>query len=237
VLSKTDLQSYLQCARKLWLERHRPEVADADDSSGRRRAVDGNMVGEKSRQQLGDDFIWPAGLDDKLLAAEGAKVELLSSPTKAAAEFPMVHGGLYARADALLPEGGGYVLRETKGSGFPLKKDKVTPDSPEAHHLDDVAIQAWVMTQSGLSLSRSELNLLNNRWRYPGNGDYSSLFRQMDVTQEIADRVAAVPRWVGEAQVLVDGPEPHIAIGKHCKSPHPCQFQGYCEALSPNEVG
>jgi hypothetical protein len=70
----------------------------------------------------------------------------------------MFRDGLYARADALIPApGGGYILRETKASTFPLKKNKVTPDKPEEHHLDDVAIQAWVYQTAGWPLAGADI--------------------------------------------------------------------------------
>ncbi len=119
MLSNSNLQSYLQCRRKLWIEHHRPDLAAAGDNMIRRREMDGNLVGEMSRAQLGKDFIWPPGHDDKVAAAEEAKLLLSQSPDLSAAEVPMVHGGLYARADALVADGAGYVLRETKASSFP----------------------------------------------------------------------------------------------------------------------
>jgi hypothetical protein len=67
------------------------------------------------------------------------------------------------------------VLRETKASTFPLKNDKTTPAAPKEHHLNDLAIQVWVMRESGLPLKRAELNLLDSQWRYPGRGFGSGL--------------------------------------------------------------
>lgn len=233
MLTKSDLQSYLQCPRKLWLERNQPSAKDADDSSVRRRIFDGNLVGEKAREQLGRGFLWPPAKDDRLAAAKAAKELLSQAPEKPAAEVPLLRAGVYARADALVPENGKYILRETKASTFPLKKDKITPSSPEESHLNDVAIQAWVMSDSGLPMAGYQLNLLNNRWRYPGNGDYSGLFRQMEVTGQIASRLDAVPSWVEHAEAALSGNMPEQRIGKHCSDPHDCQFQGYCQALEP----
>ena len=236
MLSKSNLQSYLQCARKLWLEQHKPELADADRSSTRRRELDGNLVGEMARLQLGNDFIWPPGGADQVGAAEEAKGLLQQWPGLSAAEVPMVHGGLYARADALVRDESGYALRETKASSFPLKSDKATPDKPGEHHLDDVAIQAWVMSHSGLPLTRVELNFLNSRWLYPGDNDYAGLFRRMDVTAEIAGRLASVPSWVEAAEKVLGGDLPKIPTGKHCSSPYDCQFQTHCQTLEPPTV-
>ena len=233
MLSKSNLQSYLQCRRKLWLERHSPELADADDSATRRREIDGNLVGEKARSQLGKDVIWPPGCDDHTMAAETAKSLLNQSPGRSAVEVPMVHGDLYARADALVRENDGYVLRETKASSFPLRADHTTPGRPEEHHLSDISIQAWVMSESGLPITRSELNLLNSRWRYPGNGDYSGLFRQLDVTEDIVDRVAAVPSLVQDAVQILNGGMPEIQTGRQCHAPYECPFLEHCRKFDP----
>ena len=231
MLTKSDLQSLLQCKRRLWLEHHRPDLIPQDVPVLYRRAVDRQIVGEKARAQLGPGFLRPPGHADLGVTAEHAKALLIATPGTPAAEFPMAHGGLYARADALLPEGASYVLRETKASTFPLKKDKVTPDAPEEHHLDDVALQAWVMEGSGLPMNRAELNLLNNQWRYPGGGDYGGLFRQMDITAEVQARKANVPGWLADAQAVLTGAMPDTQTGRQCKEPYPCPFRAHCETL------
>jgi hypothetical protein len=233
MLAKSDLQSLLQCPRKLWLERHRPELIPRDDPTLYRRATDGNIVGQKAREQLGSDLIWPRVGEDKTAGAEAAKAMLGAVPQRPAVEVPMVHNGLYARADALVPEGGRYVLRETKASTFPLKNDKVTPGVPEEHHLNDVAIQAWTMEGSGLPLARVELNLLNHRWRYPGAEDYSGLFRRMDVTAEAHRRKDQVPAWIEQAQATIAGSMPQVVTGRQCSDPYECPFRDHCETLDP----
>jgi hypothetical protein len=233
ILSKSDLQSLLQCQRKLWLDRYKPELISKDDSSLNRRITDGYFVGEKAREQLGSDCLWPKTEEDKNSAAESARRMLTLSPEKSATEFPVIHAGLYARADALIPEGGGYVLQETKAKTFPLKSDKVTPGPPEEHHLNDVAIQAWALEGSGLPLVRVELNLLNSKWCYPGEEDYSGLFRQLDVTAEIHDRKAHVGDWINQAEGVLAGDMPQIVTGKQCSDPHPCPFMKHCESIDP----
>ncbi|WP_147289893.1 hypothetical protein [Crenobacter cavernae] len=170
MLSKSDLQSLLQCPRKLWLEHHHPGLAPIDDPQSYRRVRDGNQVGEKARKQLGRNILWPQSSDHPSEAAANARHLLAQYPDIPAVEVPMEHDGLYARADALIPLGNSYVLQETKASSFPLKDDKITLDKPQEHHLDDLAIQAWIMWKSGLPIAHTELNLLNNRWRYPGGG-------------------------------------------------------------------
>lgn len=233
MLTKSDLASFRQCARRLWLEKHAPEAADARDSNSMRRLRDGLLVGAKARELLGDGVIWPPRGADPKLAAESAHAQLDAEPHKAGVEVPLYRDGLYARADALVPSPGGYALQETKASSFPLKADKQTPADADDHLLDDLAIQIWIMQGGKIPLARAELNLINNRWRYPGNGDYGGLFRPLVVDGSIQERVNQVPQWIAQANATVSGTMPSVTTGKHCSEPHSCAFQTHCRALDP----
>jgi hypothetical protein len=219
VFTKSNLQSLIQCPRKLWLEWHKPELLPSESSGLSRRAMDGVIVGEKAREQLGNDFFWPRSSGEtKEDLAQEAKIKLVAL-RKPAVEVPLVHTDLYARADALVPHGDAYILRETKASTFRLKKDNATPDAPKETHLDDVAIQAWVMEGAGLPIAAVELNLLDAKWRYQGDGDYSGLFRQLDVTKDIALRKTKVSNWLEQARGVVATAMPPATIGKQCGDP------------------
>jgi Domain of unknown function(DUF2779) len=232
MLTKSDLASFRQCPRRLWLEHHGREFIPQGDATTWRRANDGNIVGTKARELLGPNVIWPKGADDRCAAANAAIAQLSAHPGQTAVEVPMFRNGLYARADALIPSSaGGYILRETKASTFPLKADKVTTGKPEEHHLDDVAIQAWVYQATGWPLAGAELNLLNNQWRYPGNNDYSGLFRQLSVTADIQTRIPEVPNWHAAAQRILAGPLPDTQTGKQCTKPYDCPFHDHCTTL------
>lgn len=232
MLTKSDIHSAVQCPRKLWLEKHREDLDDEDVASERRKR-EGIEVGNIARKLMGPDVLWPQSEASKEDGARLAKELLAANPTVPAVEFPMFFSDFYSRADALIPEPGGYLLRETKASSFPLKKDKVTQDKPEAEHVLDLAIQAYTMEQSGVPMARAELNLLNSQWRYPGNGDYSGMFRTLDVTQAVRATMEQVPDLITEARTMLLGAMPIIITGKHCSKPQSCPFEGFCEKLDP----
>jgi predicted RecB family nuclease len=235
LLTKSDLHSLAQCPRKLWLEKQRQDLVVEEDEGAERRKREGIEIGDLARKQMGAKVLWPQAEATKEDSSALAIDLLRANPGTAAVEFPMCFDGLYARADALVPEEGGYVLRETKATTFPVKKDKFTPDKPDAEHVLDVAIQAYVLEQSGLPMVRAELNLLDNQWRFPGKGDYSKMFRILDVTEHVRATVEEVPELLKLGRDTLAGPMPVTVTGKQCDKPHSCQFLEFCEKLDPEK--
>lgn len=233
MISKTDLLDYRQCTRKIWLKKMRPDLVPETDSSLERRAMDGHLVNKAAREALGPDFLWPETKDSPEETMQAALKQLAENPTRPVVELPLFHDGLYARLDALLPSEEGFLIEETKSSTFPLKSNKVDPGKPEPHHLDDVAIQAWVAKSAGLPVDRLSLNLLDSRWTYLGEGDYSGLFRQYHVEELVEDLLPEVPLWLKDVKELLNGPMPEVTTGGQCKKPHECPFKEFCQSLEP----
>lgn len=233
LITKSALLSAVQCPRKAWLEARRTDLEVDEDASAERRKREGNQVGALSRKLMGPGTLWLKSLISKESSASNAKAELAANPSASFVEFPMYFNDVYARADALIPMEGGYMLQETKATTFPLKKDKVTPDKPDMEHIIDLAIQGWVLENSGIPMVRAELNLLNNRWRYPGDGDYSGLFRAMDVTNKVRETMDHVPALIETTRATIEGTMPEKVTGKQCSSPHGCEYLSFCKKLDP----
>lgn len=233
MLTKTDLLSFRQCERKLWLQKHQPDLAPGKDSTYERRSRDGALVEKYVHRGLPGPLFTMQHSADLEADAKKAAAILQKSAGGSFIEVPLVANGLYIRADAILPTPDGLVLQETKASTFPLKRDMVTPDAPESVHLEDIAIQAWVLEQTGLPLLRAELNLLDNKWTYEGDDDYDGLFRQMDVTDLVESKKTEVVIWLKEAQNVLEGPMPAKLTGAQCKKPYSCEFQDHCATLQP----
>jgi hypothetical protein len=233
MFTKSDLASFRQCPRRLWLETNAPDAADGGNAISWRRARDGAIVGEKARELLGPDVLWPRSHASPLEAARAALALLAAHPERPGVEIPLLRDELLARVDALIPVAKRYVLQETKASTFPLKDDKVTPGKLDEHLLDDVAIQLWVLAGSALPLEHAELNLLNSRWRYPGGGDYRGLFRPLIIDASIQQRVSEVPQWLEQAKRILTGPMPQVVTGRQCQQPYSCPFYAHCSELDP----
>lgn len=223
-LSKTKLLAYLQCRKRLWLEVHRPELAELDPAAiGFRH---GHGVGEAARS------LHPGGIlvetDDPAQALVETRRLIAGHPAKPLFEAAFEHAGVLIRTDLLVPDGNGYRMVEVKASA--RVKD---------YHYSDCAVQAWVCRQAGLPLGRVELAHVDTGFVYPGGGDYRGLLKTVDLTGAIEAVVGQVPDWIGAARATLAGSEPDITPGEQCSVPYECPFMAYCAKAAglPAETG
>jgi hypothetical protein len=121
------------------------------------------------------------------------------------------------RFDVLMPDADGWRIIEIKAS-----------TSVKEYHVLDCAIQDWVLRNAGINVTAVSLAHINNRFVYPGNGDYDGLLVEHDLTDEVRMLEPTVVDLVASARDAVTGPRPDINVGAHCSSPYDCQFINYC---------
>jgi hypothetical protein len=226
VLSKSKLIGYRQCPKRLWLEVHSPELR-SDSSATVASFAAGHQVGEIART-LYD----PKGMGTTLdIATLGVPALLKATKALLLKRKPIFEAGFgngdsvrgaLALADVLKPERDGVSWRliEVKSS-----------TSVKEYYLDDVAIQYYVATKSGVALKRIHLAHIDSTWTYPGDGDYNGLLIEEDVTEPAKARQNEVKRWLREAHAIVAQPDPpQHALGRHCQEPFACGFEDHCRA-------
>ncbi len=219
-LSKSKLIAFRQCAKRLWLEVHRPELK-LEDASAMGRFASGHKVGELAQAQYPDGVL--IAPDNNLTIALAQTQTLLEqSPRKVLFEATFQAEGLLVRADLLIPVERGWHMVEVKSA-----------TQVKDYHLDDAAIQSWVAVQAGLALERTSLQVVDSKWTYPGGGDYVGLLKTTPVDAAIAPLQQEVPKWLAAAQATAAAPEPSVKMGKQCGTPFACSFQTYCETLAP----
>ncbi|MGH8273786.1 MAG: DUF2779 domain-containing protein [Gammaproteobacteria bacterium] len=214
-LSKSRLMAHRQCPKRLWLATYKAELMD---ESGAQSAFEfGNQIGDIARQLHPSGHLIEGNNLSEALEATTARLE--DRPRKPLFEATFDFQHTLIRADLLLPMRTGYRLVEVKAS-----------TSVKPHYIEDVAIQAWVMEKAGVNLPRLELAHVNNRFVYPGGGDYEGLLTYEDVSAETKPLLKEVPRWIEEARETFAGSEPDIAVGPQCKKPYDCPFLDYCSS-------
>jgi hypothetical protein len=222
-LSKSTFQKGLQCQRALWLKFHDPSVADEVPETRQAIFDSGNEVGELARERFGGGVLVA---EDYRQSAEALETtgRLLEDPPAAIYEAALSYGGVFVRADVVVPVGHGeWDMYEVKSSNK-LKAENIT----------DVAVQTWVAEGAGLKIRRAYLMHLDGTYVYPG-GDYDleRLFIAEDVTEQIRGYIPTVAPRVAEMQSMLEGTEPGTPIGKHCENPYTCDFFGYCHSYLP----
>lgn len=219
-LSKSRVLSGIQCHRRLWLETFRREAAKVDASAEARFAA-GHEVGDLARALLGPGIL--IGHVKELDAALAETLQIMATrPDATLFEAAFQHAGVLVRADVLRPVAGGYDLIEVKAS-----------TQVKDYQLDDCAVQAWVITKSGVPLRRVCIAHVNRDFVYQGDGNYRGLLVTEDQTDAICSRVQQVPGWIDSLKAVLQNPEPTIHTGDQCHVPFECPFFDYCRSREP----
>lgn len=220
-LSKSKYVAGLQCPKLLWLSVHEPKAPELVPDESLQALFDvGHRVTAKAREGI------PGGV--LIEASGGGRRQQLAATRRAIDDGAQViyeaafeHQGVLVLVDILEKSRRGWTLIEVKSS---------TGVKPEHH--PDAAVQQWVVEGAGLRVARVELMHLNRECRYP---DLSNLFVREDVSDEIAEAIAEVPRRVRQMKKLLAEPLPTTPIGEHCSTPRACAFVSRCWVDVPRD--
>ncbi len=225
MLTKSAILAHRQCPKRLWLQTHRPELA-VEDEDDTMQQINGIRIGEVARGLYGKGHLITA-YDAERALAETA--ERLSAQDGALFEAAFYHDDVLVRADILKPGAksnkNSYELIEVK-SGSSLKDT----------YIEDAALQAWVITQSGAPLKATRIACVDTDFVYQGDGCYDGLLQTVDITAQAKDIGKAVPGWIKAAHNTLAEDEPDIAPGEQCQAPWPCPFVDYCCQEESDEV-
>jgi hypothetical protein len=225
-LSKSKILSYRQCPKRLWFELHQPELRD--DSSSQMAFSIGHLVGEIARMVY-DPENRGTVIDIGELGHEEAmvrSVRLLSEGAGPIMEAGMMIQGALAYADVMLPD------RSDGGLRWKMIEVKSSA-SVRSYHQDDIAIQAYIAEQSGVTLSSVSLAHIDTSFVYQGDGNYQGLLREVDFTEQVKTRFTDVSQWIAGAQEVAAMTEmPDVATGPQCGTPYACPFRHCCHVSS-----
>ena len=213
-LSKSRILIHRQCPRRLWLQVHKPALAD--ESTGQPLTEAGTTVGLLARHMHADGVLIDA--EDLRSALRQTAQALTVKPRRPLFEATFEHDGVLVRTDLLRPVARGWRMIEVKSS-----------TSIKAYHLEDAAVQSWVLQGAGLPLREQAIAYIDRDFIYPGDGHYQGLLIEQDVVTELTERMPEVPGWVAAARrTLARRKEPDVAPGRQCHDPFPCPFQAHC---------
>jgi predicted RecB family nuclease len=218
-LSKTDYLAGLQCAKNLWL---RINEADAEELGvgDEQEALfeQGRRVGVLARTYVpgGTLIEYPYyAVDEKLRATERALEEGVDVIYEAA----FAVDGQFVAVDILERTSEGFSVTEVKSS------TKVKDE-----HLTELALQAHVLSRSGIEVTRLQVMHLNRACAYP---NLENLFVREDVTEDVKPLIAKVEEHMRAHAEVLSKSLPIVQIGPHCSAPNDCAFKNRCWADVP----
>jgi hypothetical protein len=101
-------------------------------------------------------------------------------------------------------------------------------------HLEDIALQAYVIVGAGLELADAHLVFINDKYVRDEKIDCNKLFCREDVTEHVLSFLAGMPEAIaGMHEVLCSREAPDIRPSRHCFKPHSCEFWERCTAGKP----
>jgi hypothetical protein len=217
-LSKTKLLSFAQCRKRVWLETYSPELEEASGEHTA-RVTAGERVGEIARALYGGEAGHTISFDRGLRAAiEQTRALVNAGGTEPIFEATFDHDGVSVRVDVLDRRGGAPRIVEVKSST--RVKD---------HHLDDCAVQAYVLAQAGIPARAVAVATIDSAFVYRGDGRYEGLLAETDVTDLVRERSGSIgERVIAARATLASLDEPAVPVGPHCQSPYACQFRSHC---------
>ena len=215
-LSKTLYIKGCQCPKALWLKKYRPELAD-DISPDQQALFDsGTDVGVLAQQLFPDGVLIPYdGLTMHEQVVQTA--EAIRRGEKTIYEASFTYNDVFFKADIMQHTLSGWNLYEVKAST--AMKDV---------HLNDVAMQRYVLEGTGIQLNRAYIVHINNQYVRKGALDIHQLFSVVDVTPQTDGLLPAIPERISELRQMLQAEIPLTDIGPHCENPYSCEFTGHC---------
>jgi len=221
ILSKSKYLAGLQCPRLLWVHFNDPGRLAAPDASTIHIFDQGHLVGALAQRLYpnGITIDWELGFDEMLRRTQQAL-----QARRPIFEAAFAHDGAFTRADVLNPVG------KRKWDVIEVK----SASKVKNEHLEDVAFQRHVYEGAGLAVRRCYLALIDTGYVRDGEVDPESLFKIVDVTQDVRSILPRVARRVRRLLKVIGAAAcPVVEVGRHCYSPYTCPLEEECWAFLP----
>ena len=225
-LSKSLILKGLQCQKALWLAKHPPAFDFPSQPDLEAKFAAGTEVGVLAQQ------LFPGGIEVPYeglsFPAQLARTkELIDSGTQVIYEASFSFSAIFVKADIL--------VRDDDSDSWRIYEVKMGTGVKPVN-LDDVAVQQYVLNGCGLSVSKSFLVHIDNRYGRKGPIEVDKLFHAEDISAKVAARQQSLPEIVREfRQTMAEHREPSIDIGPHCSDPYACDYIPYCWQHIPKD--
>ena len=225
-LSKSRYVAGCQCLKRLYFQVHSPEFAAQPGAADQAIMEQGREVGLLARQLFpgGVEVVSDGGLDQAIRTTR----ELVANP-----EVPAIFEGAFESQGVIVKTD---ILQRRKEHQWRLVEVKSTADLKE-HHLEDVAIQSYVLSHFGLKLVSVWLAHINRAYVLTETTvDPRQFFSFRNLTQRAQNLQPELTLRLRSQFETIDKPEPpDVPTGLHCTNPVVCEFFNHCNTPKPHD--
>lgn len=224
-ISKSKFVAGVQCLKRLYWLVHEPKLTGETSEASEAIIEQGREVGLLARQ------LFPGGIEVKgrsLHEAIRTTKELIGNP-----EVPAIFEGTFEHQGVIVKTD---ILQRRKETHWRLVEVKSTADLRD-HHLEDVAIQHFVVAGSGVSLASVWLAHINRKYVLAGETvEPRQFFLFRNLTQRAKNlQPELVLRLRSQFRILALPNPPDVPPGPHCINPVVCEFFYRCNQPKPDD--
>jgi hypothetical protein len=221
MLSKSKYLRGVKCIKNLWLYTNKKDEQHYSEDNIR-VFNRGTSVGELAQAYFpnGKFAVQPG----EMPTYDTARLtqEYIQQGADTIYEATFIYDNTIVAVDLLHKEKDGWHLYEVKST-----------NSAKPEHVNDVAVQYYVLKGCGLELADASVMFFNRSYIKRGDINVHQLFSVESVYHQILPMQNAIEQNVAAFHEMVHGEEPCIEMGKHCDNPYECDFKKYCRALLP----
>lgn len=226
-LSKSKVQAYNQCPKRLWLELNPPAAVHlVNDDAQDLILARGTKFGEAVRTCFDEGVLINSRAPSDAVLETAAVLQQFQSgkPRVPIFEAAFEHDGVVVYVDILEPlPDQGWALIEVKSTIYQ------EGDKPKAHHVRDAATQAWVVLKCGLNVERVELGYPDGRFVLPPSQSIEGILSRIDVTATAHSLLTEIENSIAQARKVAEREAPpELTVGEHCSKPYGCAFLPHC---------
>lgn len=221
-LSKSLFIRGLQCHKSLYLQKYRPELKGEVSEETEKRFDVGYEIGDLAQGLFPGGVIVPY---EGLSHSEQIDMtqSLIRQGISTIYEATFFHNGVFVKADILHRGNSGWEIYEVKSSA-----------SVKDYHLNDASIQYYVISGTGLPISKVFIVHINTDYVRSGDIDVDKLFTLVDITETAKAKEPFIKEELQKRQCMLQEDEPAIDIGPHCDDPFECDFKSHCWSHIPS---
>lgn len=218
ILSKSSFLRGLQCEKSLYLNKYYPELKDELPASKQAIFNTGYQVGNLAQQ------LFPGGVNAGFeITGDGQKSvklteQYINEEKKVIYEAAFQYEGVLVISDIIVKSDKDWHVYEVKSSA-----------SLADYHINDTAIQYYILTKYGIEVEDIYVIYLNNKYVRQGDIDINKLFTIESVKEKVLDIQEFTESSINKFKKLLSEKFiPEIDIGPHCNDPFKCDFYGHC---------